>query len=83
MRLVAGTSPIVCVDLKDDFPGKLVFVGGVYGSRGQVRLVTLKANFVRDFFYDQGGLAPRVEEGIRFHGSFGCLYIDGDNLKQH
>ena len=58
-------------------------MGGVYGAEVKYAWFTLKANFVREFFYDQGGLALRVEEGIRFDGSFGCLYIDGDNLKQH
>lgn len=54
-------------------------MGGVYGAEVKNAWFTLKANFV----YDQGGLAPRAEEGIFFDGSFGCLYIDGDNLKQH
>ena len=66
-------------NIKGDFSGRLGFVGGVYGAEMKYAWFTLKANFV----YDQGGLAPRAEEGIFFDGSFGCLYIDGDNLKQH
>ena len=58
-------------------------MGGVYGAEVKYACFTLKANFVREFFYNQGGLAPGVEEGIRFDGSFGCLYVNGDNLKQY
>ena len=70
-------------NIKGDFSGRLGFVGGVYGAEVKYACFTLKANFVCEFFYKQEGLAPRVEEGIRFHGSIGCLYINGNNLKQN
>ena len=58
-------------------------MGGVYGAEVKYAWFALQANFVCEFFYNQRGLAPRIEEGIRFDGSFGCLYIDGNNLKQY
>ena len=51
--------------------GRLCFVGRVYGAEVKYAWFTLEANFVQEFLYNQGGLAPRIEEGIRFDGSLG------------